>query len=314
MLYDQGTSILGRKILLLATRNAMFIVILGIVYDLFSKHGSAEDVVGGIVVCLVFMLCHWLLLAHFCSLVKRFIAFIYLIFLTTGFFAQGGMSALTCIDFCGLMLIFSAVFNQRERNIFIGVVLFELLALSYVQMYHADLIHNLRAEEHSIVNVIEVIIRFVSLLQIFLTYKNLYDLEQSRLFSAHEKLENAHHQIADYNKNLEEMVDSRTQTIQRLNKKLIEYTYFNSHKTRAPLARVQGLLHIMKAKPAYKEDDDTRHLIDLTYNNSLELDNILRQFSDLLEMEIYKSNEKIEEKQRVLTIDEEDTVLYKRSV
>ncbi|MTI28768.1 hypothetical protein E1163_27665 [Fulvivirga kasyanovii] len=308
-----NNDLLERKILLHSVRNTIVIVLIYLIYDLIA--GDNPDlVVGGIFTCLIFMACYWLITVRFSVFLKRLLAFIYLVCVTTGFLSQGGMSALTAIDFCGILLVFSTIFTGRERNIFIRVLIILVLLLSYVEVFRADLIDNLRVNDHPLVNVVEVIVRLMSLLQIFLTYKNQYDSEQSRLCRANEGLEKAHYQIAAYNKNLERLVDSRTETIQNLNKKLIEYTYFNSHKTRAPLARIQGLLHIMKLKPTYKEDEDLRKVVDLTYNNSLELDNIIKQFSALLEMEISKSHEKAEHKQRMLAVEEDSTVMYKRSV
>ncbi|UII34067.1 hypothetical protein LVD17_09600 [Fulvivirga ulvae] len=306
-----NTDLLERKILLHSVRNSIIIVLIYLMYDLLTG-GNTDLIVGSVFVCLVFTACYWLITTHFSVFVKRLLAFIYLICVATGFFSLGGMSALTAIDFCGLMLVFSTIFGGRERGIFIRIVLILILFLCYVEVFQVSLIDNLRANDHPIVNVIEVIVRLLSLLQIFLTYKGQYDQEQSRLFWANEKLEKAHRQIATYNKNLQKLVDSRTQTIQSLNKKLIEYTYFNSHKTRAPLARIQGLLHLLKLNSIYKEDEDIRRVIDLTYNNSLELDNIIRQFSALLEVEISKSQDKDETKQRSFPADEHNTIMYKK--
>lgn len=308
-----NTDLLERKILLHSVRNTIVIVLIYLMYDLIAADNS-DLIVGGIFSCLMFTGCYWLITVHFSVFVKRLLAFIYLVCVTTGFFSQGGMSALTAIDFCGLMLVFSTIFNGRERGIFIRAVLILILFFGYVEVFQANLIDNLRVNDHPMVNVIEIIVRLLSLLQIFLTYKSQYDSEQSRLFCANERLEKAHRQIATYNKNLEKLVDNRTQTIQSLNKKMIEYTYFNSHKTRAPLARIQGLIHIMKLKSIYNEDEDIRKVVDLTYYNSMELDSIIRQFSALLEMEISNSEEKGEDKQRMLATHENRNLLFKKSM
>ncbi|MBL6447437.1 hypothetical protein JMN32_14055 [Fulvivirga sp. 29W222] len=308
-----NTDLLERQILLHSVRNSIIIVLIYLIYDLLT--GDNNDLITiDVFVSLVFAACYWLVTVHFSVFVKRFLAFFYLTAVTSGFFLQGGMGALTAIDFCAVMLVFSAIFNGTERSIFLRAILILILLLGYVEVFQTDLIDNIRVNDNPIVSVAEIVLRLLSLLQIFLAYKKRYDLEQSRLFLANERLENAHNQIAEYNKNLEELVDSRTQTIQGLNNKLIEYTYFNSHKTRAPLARIQGLLHIMKLKPAYIEDKEMRKVVDLAYMNSMELDNIIRQFSALLELEISKSQEKSEGKQRKLPVYEGDTMMYRKSI
>ena len=54
-------------------------------------------------------------------------------------------------------------------------------------------------------------------------------------------------EIEDANALLERKVKERTLSLQDKNKKLVEYTFMNSHLLRAPVSKIQGLLNLIEA-------------------------------------------------------------------
>ncbi|HEY8934668.1 MAG TPA: hypothetical protein VIM65_05585 [Cyclobacteriaceae bacterium] len=115
--------------------------------------------------------------------------------------------------------------------------------------------------------------------------------EQMQTLIANRRLEEANAEIsiqseelAVYNKELEMMVEDRMRDILILNKKLMEYSFINSHRVRGPLARVLGLVHLMKMN--IKDKKDYIDYLDKLETSAVEMDNIVREMTIVLNQEI----------------------------
>jgi signal transduction histidine kinase len=106
----------------------------------------------------------------------------------------------------------------------------------------------------------------------------------NELLSLNEELKSSNESIKELNENLERMVMQRTVKINDQLDQLSKYAHMNSHEVRAPLARMLGLMQLIKHKdtPA----DQKVELIDLLYNSSNELDIVIKEMNRLLEKEI----------------------------
>ncbi len=93
------------------------------------------------------------------------------------------------------------------------------------------------------------------------------------------EIENVNRQMAEVNASLEELVDQRTQVLQEQNKKLSEYAFFNAHKLRAPLARIMGLVNLLKKNSNLKEQPT---ILTHLSKSSEDLDTVVRSISDTL--------------------------------
>jgi len=120
--------------------------------------------------------------------------------------------------------------------------------------------------------------------------------EREQVLEVNEKLEEANTEIsaqsetiASYNGKLEAMVEKRTKDILQLNKKLIEYSFVNSHKIRGPLARVLGLIYLMRKNPANGPDHD--EYLDKLEISANELDYMVKELTIVLSVE---TNDRIE--------------------
>ncbi|HEY8933641.1 MAG TPA: hypothetical protein VIM65_00405 [Cyclobacteriaceae bacterium] len=116
--------------------------------------------------------------------------------------------------------------------------------------------------------------------------------ERIQVLEVNKKLEQANSEIsaqsetiATYNKHLELMVSERTRDVLELNKKLIDYSFANSHKTRGPLARVLGLVHLMKMD--YKEKGMDYEYLDKLELSAHELDDVVREMTILLNSDAF---------------------------
>jgi signal transduction histidine kinase len=106
----------------------------------------------------------------------------------------------------------------------------------------------------------------------------------NELISLNEELKSSNESIRQLNENLEEMVKARTDRINEQLNLLSKYAHMNSHEVRAPLARMLGLMQLIKHKDI--EPDQKPELIDMLYNSSNELDSVIKEMNRLLDKDI----------------------------
>jgi signal transduction histidine kinase len=70
--------------------------------------------------------------------------------------------------------------------------------------------------------------------------------QSDELFTKNELLEKSHTEINYINTNLELLIQQRTSLVEAQKEKLIEYAYYNAHKVRGPLARILGIINLLK--------------------------------------------------------------------
>jgi signal transduction histidine kinase len=116
--------------------------------------------------------------------------------------------------------------------------------------------------------------------------KRTIDLQDANneLLSLNEELKSSNESIKELNENLELMVKERTDKINGQLNQLSKYAHMNSHELRAPLARMLGLMQLIKHQAVTA--DQKPELIDMLYRSSNELDTIVKEMNRLLEREI----------------------------
>ncbi len=93
-------------------------------------------------------------------------------------------------------------------------------------------------------------------------------------------------ELLDLNKTLAGRIDERTKQIFHQDKKLAEYTFMNSHKLRAPLASILGLINLFQhARPA-----EQKIILNYLKTCGEQLDNTIRAINHNLENSIVESN------------------------
>lgn len=101
------------------------------------------------------------------------------------------------------------------------------------------------------------------------------------------ELEESKQEISAININLEQMVQERTINLENRNKILESYASFNSHELRAHVARLLGLVELLKSSKHNSED--FLLLLDYLYSTSEELDALTRKMQKILEGDNFKS-------------------------
>jgi tetratricopeptide (TPR) repeat protein len=95
-----------------------------------------------------------------------------------------------------------------------------------------------------------------------------------------EKLTSLNQQLQDLNKSLEYRIEERTHELWWKNQKLADYAHTNSHKLRAPVASILGLIQLINKVPI---SDSDKILIEKLQICAQELDKVTRDINQRLE-------------------------------
>jgi tetratricopeptide (TPR) repeat protein len=97
--------------------------------------------------------------------------------------------------------------------------------------------------------------------------------------------------ILSINENLEKIINARTAAIEKQNRQLIEYSFINAHRLRAPLARILGLANLVQLTP---QSEEQAKLITLLQQSAHELDEVTRSISRVVQegLEAYDRDQK----------------------
>jgi len=104
-----------------------------------------------------------------------------------------------------------------------------------------------------------------------------------RLIKMNKELSASSLEIKSMNENLDSLVKERSKKIEDQLGLLIKYTHMNSHEVRGPLARILGLLEVIKLDP---ELSDAKNVVNELCSSGEELDEIIKNMNRLLEKEI----------------------------
>lgn len=282
------------NIVLSFTRSTLIIILLYSAYDFFRNDYDAG--VKAIASLLVYGTAYVSILYTRGSKASiRSVMGLYMLSILGGFFFQGGMFNINALDMFGLTVALTFVFKGYERVVFLSLYFMQFVFMGYVELSHSQWITNARDSDPTLVNIVEILARVLNVLYIVFLYKQEFEKERERVFETNGKLEEANAEvyaqnevIASYSRSLEVLVEERTKDIQSLNQKLIEYAFFNSHKVRGPLARILGLIYLIRLTTAANENASIHVVddqIDMLDKSATELDDVIKAITVLLDEE-----------------------------
>jgi signal transduction histidine kinase len=108
----------------------------------------------------------------------------------------------------------------------------------------------------------------------------------NQLQALNEELISSNEEIKVLNENLERIVEERTLRVNQQLEQLSKYAHMNSHEVRAPLARILGLLPLIKKE---NNHNSKTALLDKLFQCSEELDQIIKKMNRLLETENFEN-------------------------
>src|SRR5688572_2543909 len=99
--------------------------------------------------------------------------------------------------------------------------------------------------------------------------------KNEELRASEEELQASSEELKQINENLNNLVKFRTDTILEQNKKIINHAFINAHKVRSPLARILGLVNLMRYES--NNDGNNEELLKRLGHSARELDEILSE-------------------------------------
>ncbi|WP_333819919.1 cytochrome b/b6 domain-containing protein [Ohtaekwangia sp.] len=293
--YPQQSFTLEVNILLRFLRSTVLIIFIYILYDAICGRGF-DNILKAVITAMVFVACYiWVIRSHGSRWSKYVSVGMIMTSITAGFFFQGGMFSVNGFDMFGLIIALIIIFTGRERIVFVALYLMIMTGMILTQLYRPEWVADLRSDDHVAMNVLEILMRIGNILYISFEYKLEFERERERVFEANKKLEEANAEvsaqnevIASYSKRLEALVEERTKDIQMLNRKLIEYAFFNSHKVRGPLARILGLVYLVKLTRSSEDEFSPQTFnshIEMLEKCANELDTVIKEITVILDKE-----------------------------
>lgn len=103
---------------------------------------------------------------------------------------------------------------------------------------------------------------------------------QESLLNTHHKISQLFHQwqIPQARPKIEAIVEDLHHLLQKQKEKIDRFSFYNSHKVRAPLCRIMGLVSIMKIDYQSREE-----YLNHIHRSAEEMDQVLRELAHLLE-------------------------------
>jgi signal transduction histidine kinase len=133
--------------------------------------------------------------------------------------------------------------------------------------------------------VIWLVISGILLVVLLFMARQLYLLAQSRqkaleiIREQKAALEQAQEKLRTLNEDQERIIEERTRDVIKQSEKILEYAFMNAHSLRGPLARVLGLVHLIKGAEEQKEIKDMVDRLDVS---AQELDQVVRDINKRL--------------------------------
>lgn len=163
------------------------------------------------------------------------------------FFGQNGFSAMYVLDNVNLLISIVLIGSGVEVLLLIAVV--AMLNIMFMVGYHSlfPYIVNEYIVSARFDSSFGVISRLACTVNIVWVVKNAYQKERA-------VIEHQKNTIAEINNSLEAKVMERTNEIEQQNKRLNAIIFFNSHNVKASLARIMGILYLIRISNNSNQD------------------------------------------------------------
>jgi len=166
-----------------------------------------------------------------------------------------------------------SIFNEQKSSI-IQQYNYDEISRQNRLLKNQNILQSLLLNQQQKITLAIIIICTLLLLSIFLIYRVLRSRSKhnKRLSIINAQVERQNKIIEEANMVLEYKVKERTQRLKKSNERLIEFSLFNSHQIRAPLARLLGLTYLS----TISNKEELPHYIEMINNSAQELDQQIR--------------------------------------
>lgn len=222
----------------------------------------------GLILCGIIAFCFIFYLSEKKSLIPA-LMLIYLLFyhflLTLGWYFNNGFGLGLVLLFMVIMTIGIVISPKEYRILYLSFVAVNLAAILVFETIYTDFyietISNKLATRQT--KAVFVTLSFSLVAYIVNYLKDQYDDAIFKIEVQKSEIQAQNVEIQKYNTDLELLIEQRTAHIEAQKAKLLQYAFFNSHKVRAPLANIKGLVILLKGKDiSEKEKNELITLLD----------------------------------------------------
>jgi len=214
---------------------------------------------------------------------------VFIVSISATFFSMNGMQGIFALDLLNLYLYVGLITAGRTKTISIGLCVLITFLFFYLQLEQSHLIFDIRAGDPFLVTLFFMFLRFLLTLSLGLTVKEEYEKEKIIISLLNKDLTSKNIEIQRINNELEFSVKSRTNEVLSQNQKMIDFAFYNSENTSGSLARLLGLVYVLKlVKPGDKEwDSYTEKLVQ----SNIDLDKMIDKIDLILKEGLAQSQQ-----------------------
>lgn len=214
------------------------------------------------------------------SRISIFLFFFLESFYVLGYQYDDAINSIAIVQYVIISFIALVILNWRW-SLSVIVLGIGMISLDYFIYKMGDWgmvlpVHNTRdALVINTMNLILVFLFFMLYYQLFVKYYILYQRESNRSQVLNDDLIIKNIHLEELNQQLEAYISS----LEESNEKFERYSWMNSHHLRAPIARIQGLIHVKR----FSSDPEEIAFIDTQIEKTTqELDSVVRELNVLL--------------------------------
>ncbi|HVD97471.1 MAG TPA: histidine kinase dimerization/phospho-acceptor domain-containing protein [Cytophagaceae bacterium] len=253
--------------------------IIYLAYDLFWNENPFHCLIASMILPVYFIFIILILKYPGKKIIQHMVVIVNFMAVIASFIFLAGthyVSTPTVIDFSLSLLVIMIVYRGWQRilwSVLHAILITVFLTLSILS-YTDPEPNTYLVQPHNdfIFAHIEVFSRLLIIFILGHTFIKDYDQQRLLVFNKNEE-------VNHLNKNLEELVKLRTEKLNDLNKRLRDYSFLNSHKVRAPLARIMGIMNLIHAEEQKTENENLRKYLDLLQDSAEELDRVINEMN-----------------------------------
>jgi len=212
-------------------------------------------------------------------------------FIMFGFLSNNGLWGMFPFEATILIVFTICMYKGLWMSIFLTVDAFFVIICCWIQYYHPEWAPINQAPNFDWLGIFDIASRIFVIASMVWVMKSEYNRNLNRTILLNEELEQKNKQINDQrnkileiNSNLSSMVNERTRKLESANKQLTDYAFFNSHNVRGPLARIIGIVNLIKL---HKEnitlkDPELRGYFGHLEQSTTDLDKVIKDINNIL--------------------------------
>ncbi len=216
-----------------------------------------------------------------------------LIMLSVFYFFHGGYRGIILFYFIIIAFSYSILLTDYRRNVLLILHAGIFLSLVGAQFYHPEWIQENKGDWEDLHYLLGFVLTISFIIYGGIIVRDDYErtsrvirLQKMEALQKGEEIQKKNQelnekaiQIEQINKQLSQMIEAKTTRLEKQNNQLIEYAFFNSHKVRGPLARVLGLVELLKNTDNKKEK---ALYLDKLDESARELDTVINEINKIL--------------------------------